>query len=210
MHRAELQVGSPDPFYYAPIAIGVRQQTRIKTIVEKGSKLLKIVERAKPHWDFVSVAMGYRGKAFLTEPSPEQLLWNIAVVDCLLSEKDEVTQSMKRRIGNILGETEQERKTLRKDFEELYDFRSHLVHGKTFSKKIRDHHLLKARELASRIFAWFMDYLLWVDEDFHQRDIGYEHYPRREELLCVLDFDRASLNRLNRFIGRLPTSFPKF
>jgi hypothetical protein len=207
----ELRVGSPDPFDEDfPIAIGEGQETEIKTIVEKGSKLLKIVERAKPHWDFVSVAMAYRGKAFLTERSLEQLLWNIAVLDCLLSEKDEVTQSMKRRLGNILGATEQERKDIRKEFDELYDFRSDLVHGNTFSKKVRNHHLLKARQLAGRVLAWFMDYLLWVDEDFRQREIGYEHYPRRDELLYVLDFDRASLNRLNRFIGRLPTSFPKF
>jgi hypothetical protein len=58
----ELRVGSPDPFDEDfPIAIGEGQETEIKTIVEKGSKLLKIVERAKPHWDFVSVAMAYRG-----------------------------------------------------------------------------------------------------------------------------------------------------
>ena len=206
----ELHVGSPDAFDDFTIAIGDGQETKIKAIVEKGNKLLKIVERAKPHWDFVSVAMVYRGKAFLTERSLEQLLWNIAVLDCLLSEKGEVTQSIRRRIGTILGATEQERKDIRKEFDELYDFRSDLVHGNTFSKKVRDHHLLKARQFASRVLAWFMDYLLWVDEDFRQREIGYEHYPRREELLYVLDFDRASLNRLNRFIGRLPTSSPKF
>jgi hypothetical protein len=209
-HLEELRVGSPDVFDDFTIAIGDGQETKIKAIVEKGSKLLKIVERAKPHWDFVSVAMGYRGKAFLTARSLEQLLWNIAVLDCLLSEKDEVTQSMKRRIGNILGATKQERKDIGTEFGELYAFRSDLVHGNTFSEKVRNRHLLKARLFASRILVWFIDYLLWVDEDFRQREIGYEHYPRREELLYVLDFDRASLNRLNRFIGRLPTSFPKF
>ena len=211
VYLEELRVGSPDPFDEDfAIAIGKGQETEIKKIIEKGSKLLKVVERAKPNWDFVPVAMGYRGKAFLTQRSLEQLLWNIAVLDSLLSEKDEVTQSMKRRLGNILGETEQKRKEIRKEFDELYDFRSDLVHGNTFSKKVRNHHLLKARQLASWILAWFMDYLLWVDEDFRQREIGYEHYPRRDELLYVLDFDSASLNRVNHFIGRLPTSFPKF
>lgn len=213
----KLYVGSPDPWdedFFIPI--GEEQERKIRTIIGKGNKLLKIVERVKPHWDFISVAMAYLGKTFLTERSLEQLLWNIAVLDCLLSEKGEVTQSMRRRIGNILGATEQERKDVRKEFDELYDFRSDLVHGNTFSRKVRNHHLLKARELASRVLAWFIDYLLWIDEDFRKNEIGYEqypryeHYPRRDELLYVLDFDRASLNRLNRFIVRLPASFPKF
>ncbi len=194
--------------YFFPISEG--QEIKIKETAKKGKKLLKIVEGAKPHWNFISLAMEYFGKAFLTDRSLEQLLWNIAVLDCLLSDNTEVMQSMKRRIGNVLGAAEQDRGDIRKEFAELYDFRSDFVHGNALSEEITEHHLAKARELARRVLAWFIDYLLWVDEDFRQREISYEQYPRREELLYVLDFKRASLNRLNRFIGRLPTAFPKF
>jgi len=137
-------------------------------------------------------------------------LWNITVLDCLLGEKGEVTQTLKRRVGNILGTTEKERKEIRKQFGELYDFRSELVHGNAFKKKAQHHHLAQARNFARRVISWFVDYLLWVDNDFRQREISYEQYPRRDELLAVLDFDKASFNRLNRFIGRLPATFPKF
>ncbi len=154
--------------------------------------------------------MGYIGKAFLAKPNLVQLLWNITALDSLLSEKAEVTQTMKRRIGNILGATEHGRKEIRKQFDELYEFRSDLVHGNAFKKRAQAHHLANARDFARQVMSWFVDYLLWVDNDFRQREISYEHYPRRDELLYVLDFDRASLNRLNRFIGRLPAAFPKF
>lgn len=192
------------------VPIGKRQELEIRAIVEKGQRLLRIVECVKPHWNFIEIAMGYIGKAFLAMPDLEQLLWNITVLDSLLSEKSDVTQTMKRRIGLILGTTDQERKEIRKQFDELYDFRSDLVHGNTFKKKAQHHHLANARYFARQVMGWFVDYLLWVDNDFRQREIGYEHYPRRDELLSVLDFDKPSLNRLNRFMGRLPAGFPKF
>ena len=190
--------------------VEAQQDIDLKAIVNKGQKLLKIVDRVKPHWDFITVAMGYLGKAFFTDLNMEHLLWNVAVLDSLLSEKAEVTQTIRRRIGNILGGTEQERKQVRKQFVDLYDFRSDLVHGNNFKKKAQFEHLGKARNFARRVMGWFLDYLLWLDNDLRQRDVGYEHYPRRDELLAVLDFDRGSLDRLNRFIGRLPATFPKF
>ncbi len=191
-------------------SVSKNQEGQIRNIVEKGQKLLRIVESVKPNWDFVEIAMGYIGKAFLAKPDLEQLLWNVTVLDCLLSDKEAVTQGMRRRIGNILGSTDQERKQVRRHFDEIYDFRSDLVHGNKFRKKAQFDHLANARYLARHVMSWFVDYVLWVDNDLRQREIDYEHYPRRDELLYVLDFDKPALNRLTRFMGRLPANFPKW
>jgi len=189
--------------------VEAQQEIDLIAIVNKGQKLLNIVDRVKPHWDFITVAMGYLGKAFFTDLNMEHLLWNVAVLDALLSDKAEVRRPMRRRLSNILGETERDKTAIRKQFDELYEFRSDLVHGNTSTKKAEYHHLGKARDFSRRALVWFVNYLIWLDEDFRQREIAYESYPRRAELLAVLDFDKGSLNRLDLLIGRLPTGFPK-
>ena len=170
------------------IHVGKRQESEIKTTVEQGRKLLRVVEKVKPNWDFVENAMAYIGKATLAKPDLEQLLWNVTVLDCLLCDKEEVRGSIRRRIGNILGFTDQKRKEVRKEFDELYDFRSHLVHGNSFKPIVKFRHLAAARDLARRVMLWFVEYLLWVDTDFREREISYEHYPRRDELLVSIGF----------------------
>ena len=190
------------------IPISQQQETKIKTTVEKGRTLLKIVDRVKPRWDFVEVTMGYLAKATLAKPDLEQLLWNVTVLESLLGEKGEVMKTMKRRLGNILGATEEEKDEIHTEFDKLYDFRSDLVHGNTFKKRATYHHLAKARELARRVTIWFLDYLIAVDKDFHQRGIAYEQYPRRSELLSAVDADKAALNPVSLLISRLPTGSP--
>jgi hypothetical protein len=193
-----------------PSPIGRDQEEKLKALVKKGDRVLRTVEILRPHWDFIDIAMNHLANAFLSERDIEQLLWNITVLDSLLSEKTEVTQSMKRRIVAILGTTDRERRQIKAEFEELYNFRSDLVHGNRFKKKVGYRHLAKARDFARRVLVWFIDYLLWIDDDFRKREIPYEQYPRRNELLYPLDFEGPSINRLNNFIGRLPTGFPKF
>jgi len=193
-----------------PVPVNLQQEKEIQLSALKGHNVFLIAEHVKPHWDFVPVALAYLGKAFLAKPDLEQLLWNVAVLASLLSEKAEVGQTMRRRISNILGSTEREKREIRREFDELYAFRSNLVHGNVFTKKAGFEHLAKARRMARQVMSWVLDYLSWVHQDYRQRGISYEHYPRRDELLAVLDFERGSLDRLNRFIGRLPDTFPKF
>jgi hypothetical protein len=200
-HEQSNSTGSP---------IGREQEEKLKTLVQKGERVLRTIEILRPHWDFIEIAMNHLANAFVAERNINQLLWNITVLDSLLSEKSEVTQSMKRRIAAILGTTDRERKQLKAEFEELYNFRSDLVHGNRFKKKVGYRHLAKARDFARRVLVWFIDYLLWIDDDFQKREIAYEQYPRRNELLYPFDLDGSSMNRLTNFIGRLPTGFPKF
>jgi hypothetical protein len=162
-----------------------------------------------PEWNFIEVAMALLEKAFVTELGLDQMLWHVAVLDALLSEENVgVRQVMRPRIGNILGSTEADKKEVRKQFDELYSFRSELVHGKKFTDRAQYRHLAVARELARRTVLWFVDYLLWVDQHLQNQKIPYDRYPTRSELLTLLDFEKPALDRLSSVIRTLPEGFP--
>jgi hypothetical protein len=149
-------------------------------------------------------------KAFLTNDDLDQILWHVGVLDALFSEENAgVRQVMRPRIGNILGNTENEKKKIRKRFDELYEFRSDVVHGKEYTEKAQSRHLADARELARQSLLWFIDYLLLIDKNLRQQGIDFGQYPRRNELLSVLDFNKASLDRLGSLIRTLPGDFPR-
>ena len=153
--------------------------------------------------------MGLLEKAFVTHDGLDQILWHIAVLDALLSEENVgVRQAMRPRIGDILGATEAEKKQVRKGFDELYSFRSELVHGKKVSEKAQHRHLGDARELARRVCLWFLDYMVRVDQHLQGQNVPYERYPTRSELLTLLDFDKVGLDRLSSVIRTLPERFP--
>src|SRR5262249_41253764 len=193
-----------------PIQLGRQEEAELVNVVEKGKKALEIIFQLKAEWNFVEIAMGYLAKAFLTNDDLDQILWHVGVLDALLSEENAgVRQVMRPRIGNILGSTENEKKEIRKRFDELYEFRSDVVHGKEYTEKAQSRHLADARELARQSLFWFIDYLLLVDENLRKQGIDFGQYPRRGELLSVLDFDKTSLNRLNSLIGSLPSDFPR-
>jgi hypothetical protein len=185
------------------------KELALKKIIEKCQRVLDAV-KAVDEWNFVEIALGYLGKAFVTHDGLDQILWHVAVLDALLSEENaSVRGIMRPRIGNILGTIEADKKRVRKRFDDLYDFRSQLVHGKKYQEKAQDHHAANAREMARQTLMWFFDYLLWIDQKLRERKVTYESYPGRDELLAVLDFDKKSLNRLSLLIGTLPEGFPR-
>ena len=193
---------------YNCVEFGREEELRLKKIVENVQWVLKVTEVVED-WNFIDIALGYLGKAWVTHEGLDQLLWNVAVLDALLSEEDAgVRQVMRPRIGNILGASDPEKKEIRKQFDELYAFRSDLVHGKKYTRKAQGGDLENAREMARQAVMWFIDYLLWVDEGLRHQKVNYEHYPRRKELLSVLDFDRTALDRLHLLIGTFPQNFP--
>jgi hypothetical protein len=184
------------------------QELTLKNIAEKYRRVIGTAA-AVGKWNFIEVAMGLLEKAFVTPPGLDQILWHVAVLDALLSEENlGIRQAMRPRIGNILGSTEAEKRGVRKRFDELYSFRSELVHGKTITEKAQHRHLGDARELARRTLLWFVDYMLWVDQHLQNQKVPYERYPTRSELLTLLDFDKPGLDRLSSVIRTLPKGFP--
>ena len=176
-------------------------------LIQHAGSLLTKIRVDQNEWQFLEIALGYFVKAFFAE-GLEQLLWHIVVLEALLGEKGEgVTERLARRISSILGRNDKERKSIRKRFKELYDFRSELVHGKQFQKQTFIGHLREGRDLARRAIIWFLHYLGNIKAGIPQEQLA-EILPNREDILSLLDMDEKSRLRLSRLIDSLPEGFP--
>jgi hypothetical protein len=183
--------GKTSPVYHSELE--KNDVDRLKDSVSKVQEFLDQIDLEAVGWEFIKLAMGYFAKAFFTE-GLEQLLWHIVVLEILFGEKTEATESIRRRIGNMFGDNEKKR--VRKTITELYEFRSDLVHGRRFEKKVQEAHLAQARELARKSLMWFLTcYLPAIQRSLGQRGMTLGDYPGRDELLTVLDFDQKALAR---------------
>lgn len=175
-----------------------------KAFIQHTGNLLENLRAMENERPFLKIPLGYFVKAFFTK-GLEQLLWHITVLEALLGEKGKgVTKRLARRVAYILGKDEDERKAIREQFEELYDFRCNLVHGNPFQEQTYVGHLRNARNLARRILLWFLHYLNEI-----QAGPSKESIPTREEILKPLDLEQNSKVRaLARLIDNLPVGFP--
>ncbi|MBW1728532.1 MAG: hypothetical protein JRJ62_13360 [Deltaproteobacteria bacterium] len=82
----------------------------------------------------------------------------------ILKPSNFVFELLAKRISRILYTTKRERANLKKQFKELYNFRSVLVHGKIAKKQIYVGHLYIARSLVRRTLLWFLHYLKEIKE----------------------------------------------
>lgn len=155
------------------------------------------------NFEFISIALGYLVKAFFSE-GLDQLLWHIAVLEALLGEKEEIRNRITRRVAIILGDTEAKREALRKQINELYDFRSDLVHGNKFRKDVEAEHLWVARNLAQKTLLWFLNYLNFLKEN--QKESS--KLPDRDEILLLLDLKEKKKLYVKELLDSLPQGFP--
>ena len=176
---------------------------------KKHDTKLPYLETLDTRWPFLKVAIGNLIKAFLTEEDLEQLLWHITALEALLGEERGIRKSIARRSAAILGTTKTERKGLKKQFEDLYDLRCALVHGRQFEKDVHRKQLFEARMMALRVTIWFVHYLgemaARIKEESWQGEV-----PDREDLVILLDrrSRNADQKRLQAILGDLPTEFP--
>lgn len=184
-----------------------RETDLFQTSVQDGEKLLTNLRVQQHPWGFIDVALGYFIKAFFTE-GHEQLLWHITTLEALVGEKGEgITKRLAGRIALILGKTENERKKLRKEFNELYEFRSALVHGKQSENRVYIGHLRNARDLARRTLLWFIYYLDHIQSHVPPGQ-PVAAFPNREEILMLVDMKKETRTRLREVIEKLPEGFP--
>lgn len=155
---------------------------------------------ADANFAFITNATGYLVKAFFSE-GLDQLLWHIAVLEALLGEKEEIRNRIARRVAIILGDTEAKREALRKQINELYDFRSDLVHGNKFRKDVEAEHLWIARNLAQKTLVWFLNYLNHLKKEGH-------NLPDREDILLLLDLKEKKKLSVKELLDSLPQGFP--
>ncbi len=170
--------------------------------------ILTQLKSARSEWHFLEVARLFLSAAFFSE-GLQQLLLHITALEALFGEKKEkegLTNLLSKRLASVLGRTDQERKDIKKSFQDLYDLRSRLVHGdeKLLNQKTHEKQLREARNLARRALVWFLNY---VDHVLHETRHD-SALPTREELLSVLDLKTESRERVKHLLKILPADFP--
>jgi hypothetical protein len=215
-HKRGEEIGEAPNFY---IHLDKDDLEKLKNIVDKAQNFLENVKECK--WRFVDIALGYLSKAFFME-GLDQLLWHITVLEALLGERENIKDSLKKRVSYILGKTNEKKDAIQKEIGELYDFRCDLVHGniKLYDfgydlvpgnismPKVFQGHLRKARIFARKSLIWFLSFLSIIHMEMRKKGIPINNYPGRKDLLILLDSEKSSLGRMKLLLEDLPADFP--
>jgi hypothetical protein len=158
-----------------------------------------VFESVKEKTPFIQAATKFMVKGFLSA-GLDQLLWHITAIEALLGENSgNLLDTLKRRLSIILGTTEKDRKANRKEFAELYDFRSRLVHGdlkELGTAGVHLGHLITARQMALGALRWMAQWILVILKTWPQ-DQGL---PSREDVLRFLDMPPDSRLKLKTLL----------
>ena len=111
------------------------------------------------------------------------------------------------RISSILGADGPEREDICKRFEELYRFRSDLVHGNQFKEEVYAGHLRDARDFARKTLLWFLNCFSAIQAAIPEENSS--SFPNCEDVLLLLDIKQETRIRLTKLVGRLPEHFPQ-
>lgn len=172
------------------------------------SSLFSQLNAHAPQWDFEKLALDFLLKAFITRDL-EQLLWHITAIEAVLGEKFDsgLTRRLRNRISTALGSTEEERKGISRQFKQLYEVRSDLVHGnpELTHNEIHLAQLSEARDLARGIVLWMLRFLGHIAKGVTNAE---GKVPRKEDLLGILDMDSESRKITADVIRTLPVDFP--
>jgi hypothetical protein len=179
----------------------------LREFLSRNAELLHTVAPHSDRYAFVYTALGFLVKAFTTE-GIEQLLWHMTAIEAILGQKGEaLVQLLKRRIANVIGGSTTQRKSLRKQFDALYGFRSDLVHGNsTGTAKVYEGHLSEARDIAREIALWALQLIAHV---IKTHEPGGPDLPDRSMLLALSDWDRAQWAQMKAVVKTLPANFPE-
>lgn len=174
--------------------------------VKRLDQLLLATKPAMETWHFVRRAFDFLVKGYFSS-GLEQLLWHMTVLEALFGEDQPgIVKRLRRRIGIVLSNSESKRKELGKQFDELYEFRSRLVHGDEFQKQIWTGHLREARDMARRCLLWFLNLAqvaISAGSANHLVD-----FPKRQEIMALIDLDPDATSRMAKVIASAPPGFP--
>lgn len=165
----------------------------LKMIIKNATVFLENIDLQKCEWEFFEIAMGSLAKAFFSNEL-EQFLWNIIALEALIGERRETTQNIRRRLCLIWGRRDKEKiDWIQKEFKELYDIRSALVHGSKFGegkkeKSIYFGHLRSARSCARKTVLRFISFLSHIHKEMEKAKIPLNKYPKQKDLLLLLDY----------------------
>ena len=165
------------------------------------------IETDPNRYFFLKLALEILTKAFFAK-GLEQLLWHITTLEALLGERKEgVTAILATRIAAVLATTNRDKKEIKKQFNKLYELRCNLVHGNTFKKGVQLQKLFDARMMAQRVTIWFVHYLSEIAVKINN-GVWQGDFPKREDLLHLLDLNEADRSRLIGLLCNLSDEFP--
>lgn len=171
------------------------------------SDLLESIQPYRKAWRFIDTAMDFLLKACVTQ-GVEQLLWHMTAIDAVVGQnKPSRTERLRRRVSNILGGSENERKDFSERFEELYKYRCALVHGNAdlADRKIYLGHLAEARDFARCVVVWMLHYLGHLARSILPGTAGV---PSRDDLLNLIDLESDRHRYSAAMLNSLPPTFP--
>jgi hypothetical protein len=167
---------------------------------ERDLLLILRLELVKERAPFIQAAARFMVKALLS-PGLDQLVWHITAIEALLGENSgNLVDTLKRRLSIILGTTEKDRKAARKEFADLYDFRSRLVHGdlaQLGSAGVHPGHLITARQMALAALLWMANWYLAILVTWPEN----QSLPSREDILRFLDMGPDSRLQLKTLLN---------
>ena len=194
------------------IHLNEEETNSFKVFTKETIKIISVIDINKNKWEFLDISLGYFVKAFFTdnfEKGLEQLLWNITAIEALLGDKNnDLTESLARRISIILGTTQNEKKKIKKQFKELYNFRCELVHGSHFKKEIYIGHLRLCRDFVRKTILWFLHYLYFIQEEILEKE-NYQKKIERKDILSILDLEPNSRENIKNISCKIPKNFPQ-
>ena len=149
--------------------------------------------------------MGYLLRGFLGKGTA-QLLDHMIVIEALLGGTQTRTERMAKRLGRILGKTDEETWQIKEDFERIYRARCDLVHGTLGDQSIDNQSLRRARYFARCATLWFIHCVNYAARS----EIGKRVDPGqiRADILALIDQGRDNVGRLADLADTLPKSFP--
>ena len=196
---------NPGPLFF--FELDERRTLDFSRWMQHIDRLFDVASAHHEQWPFIEVATGFLLKGFVAG-GPESLIWNVAAIEALLGERRDagLTRVMSVRLARILG-TDEEHKKIRKLFEEIYDFRSAVVHGdkRLLEKRVEGSRVNEARDLACLLLVWMLSWLAEVAGQWEQTAASL---PTREQLLAVLDLKEGDLDTVAKLLGAVPSKFP--
>jgi len=193
---------NPQSYYF--FRFNNEQSNEFENFLKNSINLLDEIKNRKEEWGFINYALEQLNKAFFSE-MPEELLAHITMIECLLGGGDErgVRETLARRITRILGKNQNEKKLIRKQFNELYSIRGKLVHGIRIEKKDYKEYSFVAWHMAREVGFWFLKILNALQKQIPS-DWGDKDIPKREDILKLIDLDKPEKLRVKFLLDNPP------
>lgn len=161
-------------------------------------------------FNYIDRALEFQQLAMVTD-WPECFLHHVKALEALLvTGREPIKVNLQARLSIILGAQEREANRQAAIFENVWDLRCRLSHGRVTSSEAtpeRDKRVGEARALARLATLWFLTFL-----DTLLSDSGSASWiPSKRDIVALLDGDRSSQSeRHRRFIEAIAMTFPAF